>query len=91
MEYLEKHGVRVRIVPGITAAAGRYALQESETCAANYNVYALGIGAELGIPMTHRGLATSVCFLTGHLRDNGEDPLEPLYGQGMRLAVPVGS
>jgi siroheme synthase len=31
-----------------------------------------GICAELGIPMTHRGVATSVRFLTGHARDGGE-------------------
>lgn len=48
-EYLEKHGIKVRVVPGITAAAG--------------------IGAELGIPLTHRGAAHSVKFLTGHMRD----------------------
>eukprot|EP00232_Nephroselmis_pyriformis_P020364 CAMPEP_0182877284 /NCGR_PEP_ID=MMETSP0034_2-20130328/14658_1 /TAXON_ID=156128 /ORGANISM="Nephroselmis pyriformis, Strain CCMP717" /LENGTH=348 /DNA_ID=CAMNT_0025010117 /DNA_START=138 /DNA_END=1181 /DNA_ORIENTATION=- len=53
MEFLEERGVRVRCVPGITAAAG--------------------IGAELGIPMTHRGVANSVKYLTGHLRENGED------------------
>ncbi|KAJ9534016.1 hypothetical protein QJQ45_027115 [Haematococcus lacustris] len=33
---------------------------------------AAGICAELGIPMTHRGVATSVRFLTGHARDGGE-------------------
>jgi uroporphyrin-III C-methyltransferase len=48
-EYLEQCGIRVRAVPGITAAAG--------------------IGAELGIPLTHRGVAHSVRFLTGHMRD----------------------
>lgn len=30
---------------------------------------AAGIGAELGIPLTHRGLATAVTFATGHARD----------------------
>ena len=33
---------------------------------------ASGISAELGIPLTHRGLATSVRFLTGHAREGGE-------------------
>eukprot|EP00898_Chlorokybus_atmophyticus_P007814 jgi/Chlat1/8033/Chrsp71S07508 len=61
MEYLEQHGIKVRIVPGITAAAG--------------------IGAELGIPLTHRGLASSVTFLTGHTREApNEDPFEGIAG-----------
>lgn len=49
----------------------------------NVNVYvvpgitaAAGIAAELGIPMTHRGLATSVRFLTGHARDGGQAALD---------------
>jgi siroheme synthase len=37
---------------------------------------AAGICAELGIPMTHRGMATSVRFLTGHSRDGGEAQLD---------------
>eukprot|EP00195_Chlamydomonas_chlamydogama_P017606 CAMPEP_0202915996 /NCGR_PEP_ID=MMETSP1392-20130828/67347_1 /ASSEMBLY_ACC=CAM_ASM_000868 /TAXON_ID=225041 /ORGANISM="Chlamydomonas chlamydogama, Strain SAG 11-48b" /LENGTH=363 /DNA_ID=CAMNT_0049608227 /DNA_START=122 /DNA_END=1214 /DNA_ORIENTATION=+ len=36
---------------------------------------ASGICAELGIPMTHRGIATSARFLTGHSREGGEDML----------------
>eukprot|EP00878_Enallax_costatus_P032985 GHUV01036347.1.p1 GENE.GHUV01036347.1~~GHUV01036347.1.p1 ORF type:complete len:277 (+),score=81.35 GHUV01036347.1:1063-1893(+) len=37
---------------------------------------AAGICAELGIPMTHRGVATSVRFLTGHSREGGETQLD---------------
>lgn len=33
---------------------------------------ASGISAELGIPLTHRGLATSVRFVTGHLRKESD-------------------
>ncbi|CAL4955569.1 unnamed protein product [Urochloa decumbens] len=36
---------------------------------------ASGIAAELGIPLTQRGVATSVRFLTGHSRNGGTDPL----------------
>jgi len=31
-----------------------------------------GCGSAFGIPLTHRGLATGVRFVTGHCRDNGE-------------------
>lgn len=37
---------------------------------------AAGICAELSIPMTHRGVATSVRFLTGHSREGGEGQLD---------------
>jgi hypothetical protein len=37
---------------------------------------AAGICAELGIPMTHRGVATSVRFLTGHAREGGQAALD---------------
>ncbi|KAH9615170.1 hypothetical protein KSS87_020717 [Heliosperma pusillum] len=36
---------------------------------------ASGIAAELGIPLTHRGIANSVRYLTGHSRKGGSDPL----------------
>lgn len=37
---------------------------------------ASGIAAELGIPLTHRGLAASVRFLTGHAREGGQEQLD---------------
>lgn len=37
---------------------------------------AAGICAALGIPQTHRGVATSVRFLTGHTRADGDNPGE---------------
>ena len=37
---------------------------------------ASGICAELGIPLTHRGLATSVRYLTGHAQEGGEAQLD---------------
>jgi uroporphyrin-III C-methyltransferase len=55
-QYLEQRGVCVRIIPGITAAAG--------------------ISALLGVPLTHRGVATSVRFVTGHAREGGADELD---------------
>ena len=36
---------------------------------------ASGIAAELGLPLTHRGISTSLRFLTGHSRKGGTDPL----------------
>lgn len=36
---------------------------------------ASGIAAELGVPLTHRGVSNSVRFLTGHSRKGGTDPL----------------
>lgn len=50
--YLESHGVRCEIVPGITSASA---------CA-----------AAVGIPLTHRGLASGVRFITGHCREDME-------------------
>ncbi|XP_008786082.2 siroheme synthase-like [Phoenix dactylifera] len=55
MDFLQKQGIQVKVIPGITSASG--------------------IAAELGIPLTHRGVANSVRFLTGHSRNGGMDPL----------------
>lgn len=57
-------------------------LRQNGTVPANIQPLALGvtaasgISAELGIPLTHRGLATSVAFVTGHAREGGEDDLD---------------
>lgn len=49
-ETLQDHGIAVRVIPGITAAAAA--------------------GALCGMPLTHRGLATGVRFVTGHAQND---------------------
>ena len=54
---------------------------------------AAGIAAELGIPLTHRGVATSVRFLTGHCREGGDDPVHvaaSMADAGTTLVVYMG-
>lgn len=51
---LRANGVRVEIVPGITAAQGT--------------------AASTGVPLTHRGLATGVRYVTGHRK--ADEPLD---------------
>ena len=67
MEALAANGHEVRIVPGVTAAAG--------------------VGSELGIPLTHRGVATSVRLLTGHLREGAAAEASDGKGNGVGDAV----
>ncbi|KAI8534307.1 hypothetical protein RHMOL_Rhmol10G0080200 [Rhododendron molle] len=55
MDFLQRQGIEVQGIPGITAASR--------------------IAAELGIPLTHCGVANSVRFLTCHSRKGGTDPL----------------
>ncbi len=71
MDYLERRGVAVEVVPGVTAAAG---------CA-----------AAAGIPLTLRGTALAVTFLTGHARD-GEPDLDwqSLASAKQTLAIYMG-
>ena len=64
-EYLVERGVDVRVVPGITAAAG--------------------ISASVGVPLTHRGVAASVRFLTGHLRAGVQE--DTAEGEAMAAAA----
>lgn len=53
---------------------GQYRVIYRSHCFAGITA-ASGIAAELGIPLTHRGVANSVRFLTGHSRKGGTDPL----------------
>ena len=48
---------------------------------------AAGVGSELGIPLTHRGSATSVRLLTGHLREGAKE--EKKNGTGNAVVDPV--
>ena len=48
---------------------------------------AAGVGSELGIPLTHRGVATSVRLLTGHLREGAAAEASDGKGNGVGDAV----
>ena len=48
---------------------------------------AAGVGSELGIPLTHRGTATSVRLLTGHLREGAAK--DAASGAANAVADPV--
>ena len=50
---------------------------------------ASGIGAELGIPMTSRGVATSVKYITGHFKEGSSECLGEV-DPGMTLVVYMG-
>jgi len=58
VEALERAGIPVRVIPGVSAA--------------------LAAPAAAGIPVTHRGVAASVAFVTGHRADGGPAALEAL-------------
>jgi uroporphyrin-III C-methyltransferase len=84
MDFLQQQGIRVEVIPGIVSLWWQlrlFALLVVKQLQIAYTrtfagiTSASGIAAELGIPLTHRGVATSVRFLTGHSRNGGTDPL----------------
>lgn len=50
----------------------------------------IGVPAALGIPVTHRGLACGVTFVTGHTRDGAEPQWAALAASGTTLVVYMG-
>jgi uroporphyrin-III C-methyltransferase len=50
----------------------------------------IGVPATLGIPVTHRGLARGVTFVTAHTRDGSEPNWEALARSGATLVVYMG-
>ncbi|XP_024315203.1 uncharacterized protein LOC100843265 isoform X1 [Brachypodium distachyon] len=79
MDFLQQQGIRVEVIPD-TCNISTIILDRREylfTCVQKSAgiTSASGIAADLGIPLTHRGVATSVRFLTGHSRNGGTDPL----------------
>ena len=53
VEHLQAAGLRVQVIPGITAS--------------------MGAMASLNTPLTHRGCAQGVVFVTGHSQSQGDD------------------
>lgn len=71
-DFLESHGIRCEMVPGVTAASG--------------------CSAAARVPLTYRGLASGVRYVTGHRRNNGELDLnwESLADPDTTLVVYMG-
>ncbi len=67
LDYLRQRGISVKVVPGISAAAG---------CA-----------AAARIPLTHRDLASSVTFVSGHAKDGMPRLDWPVLAQGRQTIV----
>ena len=49
-----------------------------------------GVSAALGIPVTHRGLAHGVTFVTGHTRDGAQPNWAALAASGTTLVIYMG-
>jgi uroporphyrin-III C-methyltransferase len=50
----------------------------------------IGVPAALGIPVTHRRIASGVIFLTGHTEDGGEPNWDALARSGLTLVIYMG-
>jgi len=73
------HKVIVRLKGGDPYVFGRGGEEAAYLRSCGIRVYAVpgitsaaGIGADLGIPLTHRGIANGCRFVTGHLKDGME-------------------
>ena len=92
--FAEKGASVVRLKGGDPLVFGRGGEEMETLMARGYAVQivpgitaAAGVGSELGIPLTHRGAATSVRLLTGHLREGAAK--EAKEGIGNAVVDPV--